>query len=175
MIVFTLSGLWHGADWTFVVWGMMHGFMMVLYRMKKDKLDRLPSFVGWLITFLFVNVAWLFFRADNFLEPLKLIYMMLFGGSGGFGKDLTSVFCDKDTIFVLLGRFLEEDVLRVLSQLVTTLWFAGALLICTLGPSTHEIIAKKHRNILYFTWLALLFTASLLQLSQVSKFIYFNF
>ena len=175
MIVFTLSGLWHGADWTFVVWGMMHGVMMVLYRMKKEKFDKLPSFVGWLITFLFVNVAWLFFRVDNFLEPLKLIYMMIFGGSGGFGKELTEVFCEKDTLLVLLGHFLTEEVLKVLSQLVTTLWFAGALLICTLCPSTHEMIAKKNRNILYFVWLALLFTASILQLSQVSKFIYFNF
>ena len=64
MIVFLLSGLWHGAGWGFLLWGALHGAVMVVQRLCGDKVT-LPKPLAWLLTFLFVNLAWVFFRADS--------------------------------------------------------------------------------------------------------------
>lgn len=175
MIVFTLSGLWHGANWTFVVWGMMHGAMMVLYRLLKKQADALPKWISWLLTFGFVNVAWLFFRADDLLQPFKLVYMMVFGGGGGFSEGIVSSICEKNILIVLLDRFVNEAVMGAICQMMTVLWIAGALVLCIKAPSVHEIVGYKCRKRWYFLWLALLLVWSVSKLSQVSKFIYFNF
>jgi alginate O-acetyltransferase complex protein AlgI len=65
-IVFLVSGLWHGASWTFVVWGAYHGFLLILDRLFLLKwLERLFSPISVLITFLFAVIGWVFFRATD--------------------------------------------------------------------------------------------------------------
>jgi alginate O-acetyltransferase complex protein AlgI len=76
-IVFLVSGLWHGANWTFVVWGALHGFYLVFSLVTKKvrariikgiKLDKLPKLhYAWqmLVTFVLVNLGWIFFRAKT--------------------------------------------------------------------------------------------------------------
>jgi len=83
MIVFTVSGLWHGADWSFVLWGMLHGAAQVVHRMVRGRL-RLPGWLGFLLTFGFVNVTWVFFRADSIGQAIGLFGRMLHGGNGAF-------------------------------------------------------------------------------------------
>jgi len=175
MIVFTISGLWHGADWTFVVWGILHGSMIVLYRLQRKRADALPGWLSWLLTFGFVNVAWLFFAAQDMLQPFKLMYMMVLGGFGGFTQGIVNAVCEKNILVVFLDYFCSEGMMSLINQLITTGWFIGGLLLCVKAPSTHEIVAAKHRRQGYFLWLALLFVWSVTKLSLVSKFIYFNF
>ena len=175
MIVFTLSGLWHGANWTYVVWGMMHGLMMVLHRLFKKQADGLPKWLSWLLTFGFVNVAWLFFQADTLLQPFKLIYMMVFGGLGGFTEGIVNAICEKNMLLALLSYFVSDAAIGVMNQIMTAGWIAGALVMCVKAPSVHEIVAGKCRKHWYLLWLALVFVWSVSKLSQVSKFIYFNF
>ncbi|MBE5873360.1 MAG: MBOAT family protein [Lachnospiraceae bacterium] len=175
MIVFTLSGLWHGANWTFVVWGMLHGLAMVLYRIFRKQADAMPKWLGWLLTFAFVNGAWLFFRADNLLQPFKLVYMMVLGGFGGFTEGIVDSICEKNFLLVILDRYLNGPVMDILSQGMTALWIAVPLILCVKAPSSHEIVGRKCRSNGYFLWLALLLLWSVCKLSQVSKFIYFNF
>ncbi len=79
MIVFLLSGLWHGAGWGFVIWGALHGAAMAIQRLWGDKV-RLPKAIAWLLTFLFVNVAWVFFRADSVGQALALLGDLFRGG-----------------------------------------------------------------------------------------------
>ena len=67
-ICFLLSGLWHGAAWTFVAWGAFHGFFIVLekmFKVKRDRLSTLGSVLLTLLTFLIVNFGWVMFRADT--------------------------------------------------------------------------------------------------------------
>lgn len=72
MIVFFLSGLWHGAAWTFVVWGVLHGLMLVIYRIFKKAIDRIPKFLTAILNFLFVCFAFVIFRADSFAQALNI-------------------------------------------------------------------------------------------------------
>lgn len=175
MIVFTVSGLWHGADWTFVLWGMMHGAMLVLYRMNREKADRMPRWLGWLLTFGFVNAAWVFFRADSLIQPFKLYYTLIFGGGGGFLPGVVDAVCLKSAGTVLAARFLGEGIVGILSQITVGAWLAGGTALCALAPSAHEVVASKCRRKAYFAALAFLFVWSVTRLSDVSKFIYFNF
>lgn len=65
MIVFLVSGFWHGANWTFVVWGLLHGIAEVITRRFRNTWSRIPAFLQWLLTFGFVSCAFLIFRADS--------------------------------------------------------------------------------------------------------------
>lgn len=66
MLIFLLSGLWHGASLTFVLWGFLHGGAMVFSRIFKSAIVRIPRVISQVITFLFVNFAWIIFRAGTF-------------------------------------------------------------------------------------------------------------
>jgi alginate O-acetyltransferase complex protein AlgI len=73
-----LGGLWHGAAWTFVVWGLYHGFLLVIYHLWKEHRPRpLPDGVAWAVTFLSVVVGWVFFRASSFGDALHLMRAMV--------------------------------------------------------------------------------------------------
>lgn len=85
-IVFFLCGVWHGAGWTFVVWGAMHGIAVVVHRVFADKV-RLPahwavSGISILLTFVFAVFGWVVFRADSMHTALVLLKAMV-GSSGG--------------------------------------------------------------------------------------------
>lgn len=60
MLVFLISGLWHGANWTFVLWGAIHGAFMTITKWKEIFINKLHPAFDWMITFIFVNFAWLF-------------------------------------------------------------------------------------------------------------------
>lgn len=84
MIVFVLTGFWHGASWSFVFWGMFHGLFLIIERLGFDLvLKRLPKFVGWSYTLLVVLIGWVFFRVEDFVEALSFIQTLFGGGADG--------------------------------------------------------------------------------------------
>ncbi|MGH9262200.1 MAG: MBOAT family O-acyltransferase, partial [Acidimicrobiales bacterium] len=82
MITMLLGGLWHGANWTFVVWGGYHGALLVAYRLARRPWDALPAPLRRAAMFLLVSVGWVFFRADNLAVAGELLRAM-FGGVAG--------------------------------------------------------------------------------------------
>ena len=73
LIVFLASGLWHGAGWTFLVWGGLHGLGQIIERAWGKSRERLPKLLRWALTFAFVSVAWVFFRAPGVSQALTLL------------------------------------------------------------------------------------------------------
>lgn len=175
MIVFTVSGLWHGAAWTYVLWGMMHGVAMVLYRMGKNALDKLPKSILWVCTFVFVNITWVFFRAEYFRQPWRMLKQVVTGGTGGIQVDMLSALCDNTIWKLTLERVVSGSVLQIICQAVVVLWFAFGVFVCMKLPSSHELVGRKIRKTGWFLGLSVLFVWSFMWLSRVSKFIYFNF
>ena len=78
-LVFLIGGFWHGAAWTFVVWGALHGFAIVIHRCWQKLNFKLNKIIAWIITFNFVNFTWIFFRAKSFEDAMKVIRGMFFG------------------------------------------------------------------------------------------------
>lgn len=87
MITMLLGGLWHGAAWTFVIWGALHGIYLVVERMLKGKVHfKINAFTGILLallTYILVNFTWVFFRAREFLTAKNMIASMLFANHDG--------------------------------------------------------------------------------------------
>ncbi|WP_417909397.1 MBOAT family O-acyltransferase [Candidatus Electronema sp. PJ] len=73
LLTFLLAGLWHGAGWTFVLWGLLHGTALVVHRLWKGLGLRMPALLGWLCTFLFISTSWVIFRATNLEEGLRVL------------------------------------------------------------------------------------------------------
>ena len=96
-----LGGLWHGASWTFVVWGGLHGFYLWVEKFFRDKLSSKPiaqpdiavagvtgtstsmGFIYALLTFFLINVTWVFFRATTFDQAWQMLASMFGIGQGG--------------------------------------------------------------------------------------------
>ena len=76
-VTFLLGGLWHGASWMFVIWGAMHGLAMVVHSVWGRYAIRLPAALAWLLTFNFVNLTWVFFRAKDMKHAKIVIKGML--------------------------------------------------------------------------------------------------
>ena len=87
LIVFLLSGFWHGASWNFVVWGLIHGIYMVgamcFARLRKDKKRILPPAAGWILTMFLVNIAWVFFRAPSLSGAWQILKQPFMNPMGG--------------------------------------------------------------------------------------------
>ncbi len=76
-LTFLIGGLWHGANWTFVVWGALHGLALVFLRLFHRLKIRIPHVASVAITFLFVHITWIYFRADT-LEQANQVLLKLF-------------------------------------------------------------------------------------------------
>jgi len=73
MITFIIGGFWHGAGWTFVFWGLLHGIALSIHRIWKNYGFSLHQYIAWFITFNFVNVSWIFFRAKEWDDAIKVL------------------------------------------------------------------------------------------------------
>lgn len=106
MVVFVVSGLWHGAAYTFLIWGAFHGLCMIVERLiYGDRLKQLSgkfsvaNFLRWVMTFFIVNLAWIFFRVENLSDVFLILNKLV--------SDIGSLFLDPDTmlyafIFIIL-------------------------------------------------------------------------
>lgn len=84
LIVWSLTGLWHGAAWNFVIWGLYYGVLLIFEKFVFAKVQKkLPAVVNWLITFLLVVIGWVFFFSNSLGEAISYIGTMF--GAGGAG------------------------------------------------------------------------------------------
>jgi len=76
LLTFTISGLWHGASFTFIIWGFLHGFLLVVehFCSKILTLPRKLSWIGLCLTFILVNLIWVFFRAETFSQSAEIFF-----------------------------------------------------------------------------------------------------
>ena len=149
LIVFFISGFWHGAGWTFVIWGLLHGFASVVNRSWQSLHIQMPKWLAWVITFLFVHITWVFFRAKTWNDAIHVLKSM-FGWNQIQWVDLSEfgkmcVFFPIAIILVLVTRNSSEKM-QTFRPTLRNAWFVGILL--ALG---------------------------IVSINQVSEFLYFNF
>ena len=90
IVVFLLSGLWHGANWTFIFWGAFHGISLVFERVleklyfRRNVIRTISSqLINILITFFIVNIGWIFFRSGNLTDALHIMHKIIFWSDSG--------------------------------------------------------------------------------------------
>lgn len=88
---------------------------------------------------------------------------------------MTAAFCDNTVWKVTLERFVSAPALAGICQIAVLVWCLAGVMICVVFPSSHELVKRKITKTAWYVWLSILFAWSFLWLSQVSKFIYFNF
>lgn len=169
MIVFLISGIWHGASWTFILWGMLHGIANVLNRAFKNKWKSLHNAFQWLCTFAFLNITWLMFRAESVSQFFELLKRMI-------RLDTLEIHHDLYWSFSLM----EFNYLRGIGLIVNNvagfwMWFFmfGALFVCLNMKDFAEKEFKPTVSRILGT--AIMLFWSLISLSGISTFLYFNF
>ena len=173
MVVFLVSGLWHGANWTFVLWGAVHGAFSVLTRRFRRFFEGLPKAIGWLITFLFVTMAWVLFRADSIADAGRLLSRIFTLAPGPLAPEMAECFNLAECRF-LAGRILRQDMGALWPYTFMTVFFAAAAWLVARRNAYERACAFEPEwkrgtvTVVLLVWCVLSF-------SGVSTFLYFNF
>ena len=170
LITFLIGGIWHGAGWTFVFWGFLHGIAIVIHRAWEQMGKRMNTLLAWFITFNFVNVTWVFFRAKEWDDAIKVLRGM-FSGSVVLPLSMQEYFDSLSGHGVRFGYWLQS----VSRDEYTMLWIATALIVVVTLKNSNQITDRLKPNYLTAVYAALLFLAGVSSLSKLSEFLYFNF
>ena len=172
MIVFLVSGLWHGANFTFILWGAIHGFLQVFERLFDKYFSKLSEVVRWMYTFGAVNVLWLLFRSESITQWRIILYKILTFQNTAISDGMIGSFVLPETplIFRLLHLTETDGLVRGFSLLIFTV---AAFIICLVPENNYKSQAK--RNVINMIMAAAAFVWGFLCLSSESVFVYFNF
>lgn len=175
MIVFLISGIWHGANWTFIIWGCLHGGVNCLNRMFESQWERLNPVFRWHITFSFISYAWVIFRADSMSQALNIIWKSLNFRQLAISPQLIE--CFNTTEVILIKYFV--DRLSLFQTVVSEYYINGFVVFVWIFIVMFIIMNtennQKRKMGFYPTGMALLFILEIFSLSGVSNFLYFNF
>ncbi len=168
---FLLGGIWHGAGWTFIFWGFLHGMALVIHRAWQSLGFKMHRLLGWFITFNFINIAWIFFRAKEFEDALKVLKAMF----GLTGIALPNVLATKlvflETYGVEFGMFMSH----IKGTNITLVYLVLAFMVVLLLKNSAYYLENFKATKSYALISALLFAWGFFSLNKVSEFLYFNF
>lgn len=183
-ITMILGGLWHGAGWTFIAWGVLHGVYLIVNHFWREhapssmlRRTKWFSALCWLLTLLAVIIAWVFFRANTIGGALHMLVAM-----SGYGNapEAPIVLASGTAINVSLA------LAAIMPMMAITMWAPNSQQIASwllAKPSIY--LHEKHGNTEVALWnavslkwaltLGVVLTAALLCISRPSQFLYFNF
>ena len=176
LLIFFLSGLWHGASLNFIVWGVLHGFGIIGSKLLSPVSIKWPKPVRFLLTFLFVNLTWVYFRAPD-LQTAHAFFAQLFAGG----------FIPVNIEFIAAATPAECNILQwlVLQFTPFNTYYTGMVMVLGIllfalvasirMKNTDERIEKFQPSGRLAAASASLLVWGILSLSEISKFIYVNF
>lgn len=170
LTTFLIGGLWHGAGWTFIFWGALHALAIIFHRICCNTGAKFNKLVSWFVTFNFINISWIFFRAEEWEDATKVLKGM-FGFSGVV---LPTIF--EDMFFLKEGEIeIGEVFVNFNSDTEITFWLFIAFFLCLFFKNSNQIAILSRPNIKIVIFIVSIFTISLLNLDTNVDFIYFNF
>lgn len=173
-IVFLLSGIWHGANWTFILWGVLHGIANILTRIfhKETEITPLRRAFSWCGTFLFLNLTWVIFRADSLSDAFAF-----FGQLIHFQPDFLDHsirLCFQTGLAKIL--FLPiPTVGTLLLELTPVFYYLAGFAVIFGRKCTPELTEQFQPTLWRCAVIVLILTACVLSFSGVSTFLYWNF
>jgi D-alanyl-lipoteichoic acid acyltransferase DltB (MBOAT superfamily) len=149
LITFLLAGLWHGAGWTFILWGLLHALAIISFKLWSKLEIKLNIIIAWFITFNFLNITWVFFRANTFDDATKVLKAMIDIRT----LNISEILHYK---FIIFGLFI-------------------ILLISVFTKNSIEYLRDFKTDLKTLVFGSFLFSISIIFLTRVSEFLYFNF
>ncbi len=173
MIVFLVSGIWHGANWTFILWGLLHGILQVLNRQFKNLWDRVPKAIAWICTFMTVNILWILFYASSVSE-FALVLGKIFAFDGISITPMIEQLFIMNEIQMLLNMLGPIGAFTTLHMgIYMWTYIIIAFVIILIPKNLHE---KEFRpTTMKAVISALLMIWAVISFKGVSTFLYFNF
>ncbi len=171
MATFILGGFWHGAGWTFLFWGFLHGIALCLHRVWQALGFKLWTWLAILVTFIFVDITWVFFRAKSWDRALSILHSMF---------DLSNIVLPERVEAKLgflssygihfgnwtnIGGSAKMLILAIIFGLILTFMFKNSM----------EMIDRFKLNYGTLLLTAFCLALSFLNMYKVSNFLYFNF
>ena len=165
-LTFILSGLWHGANWTYVIWGALNGLYLmtalifykinsaIRYSFEARHLKYLNKFLNILLTFLLITFSWIFFRARSFSEGMVIIHKILF---------------ERGKLFIADNKSLIYSISFLLVLLVVEVFEEYKLF------NNFSLYNNKNVLVRHFTYCCLVVGIVLFGVFDASQFIYFQF
>ena len=154
LVVWALTGLWHGASWNFVLWGAYYGVLLILERFVLAKaLEKVPKLLRWLMTFVIVLIGWIIFYYTDFAAVGQHLLALVGVGGAGWIDAQTIAVVRKYTVFPLLclalslpwvpalGKALPEKLRDFLQPAVTVILFAVSVLF---------LVGQSYNPFIYF-------------------------
>ncbi|MCF8256335.1 MAG: MBOAT family protein [Flavobacteriales bacterium] len=164
-IVFLLTGLWHGATWSFVFWGLFHGLFLMIERLGLGRwLQRVPYPVAGAYTLLVVMVGWVFFRLEEFPDAMEYVGRMF--GAGGTGNLSALMFLNRESVATLLLAATAATMLFKKMAEAADRWESGT---GAVGKWVLEVLR------IVMVVAALFYCAIQLNAGSYNPFIYFRF
>lgn len=169
--VFLIGGLWHGASWMFVIWGALHGAATIIHRIWSELGFKMYKWLAWFITFNFINLTWVFFRAKEMEDAIKVLKGMV----GMSGVDLPNFLQSKLSFLAKYGVGFEQWLGDIEGTTKTPIWILVTLIFVALAKNSvyyrDNFVANKKMAVLT----AFMLSFGILSLTKVSEFLYFNF
>ncbi|MCF0151526.1 MAG: MBOAT family protein, partial [Firmicutes bacterium] len=130
MIVFLISGIWHGANWTFIVWGLLHGAFSIMDRLIEKIPGKIFEPARWLMTFVVLNGLWLLFRADSLAQWRYILIRILSLNNLNISDGLLSSFALPEAAVLFRSVPLISVISKKMRGFIMNVFIAGAAAIC---------------------------------------------
>ena len=171
MITFLVGGIWHGAGWTFIFWGFLHGIALIIHRIWAYSGIKISNFLAWFITFNFINISWVFFRAKEWEDAIKVIKGML----GLSGVMLPNKFREllqiSDRYEIMFG----DIYINFYGNSEILMWIILAFCLVLFFKNSNQLMSQFKMNNRMTIFIAFILSIGLMNISKTSEFLYFNF
>ena len=157
LIVWLLTGIWHGANWTFIVWGLYYGLLLLLEKFVfKSLLEHLPAALKRILTLLLVGIGWVFFFSPSLGAALSWIGCMFGIHSAGLANGATLYYLGSSLLLLIVAVLgatplparLGGNLLRSPSagaKIASVAWYAVLLILCIAA-----MVSATYSSFLYF-------------------------
>lgn len=170
MIVFLLSGFWHGANWTFIVWGALHGLFFIITRIFRKTFEKMHSAFSWLITFGFLNLSWIFFRANTIKDAINVLVVLAKMNFYRISGEMSKHF-----VIPVVHYIFEMFKLNTKYPYVEmALFFFMSIFIIFLNKNSYQRMCEFKPTVLSLLISIFLLTCCISTFSGVNIFLYFN-
>ncbi len=172
-IVFLVSGLWHGANWTFVLWGVLHGLAITFEKTFDKLIKKMNPIICWICTFCFINLTWILFRAESINKAMALYKQII---SFRFTNILETII---DSITIPEMDFLLEwfghSLPSSFEYIYISLFYIASIFASIQFANIKVRLNKLEPTMLSTVTIVTLLTWCIVSFSGVTEFIYFNF